>query len=85
VAPIVDTVGAVFFGSSAITLFLVAADIAAEDEERLGTVLAMGVRVQTAYRSLPTFCGNRVDRVVVAARDSVSGFCGETIEASLGP
>jgi hypothetical protein len=26
-----------------------------------------------------------VDRVVVAARDSVSGFCGETIEASLGP
>jgi sugar transferase (PEP-CTERM system associated) len=35
-------------------------------EGRLGTVLAMGVRVQTDYASLPRFCPARVDRVIVA-------------------
>lgn len=35
-------------------------------EGRLGTVLAMGVRVQTDYESLPRFCPARVDRVIVA-------------------
>lgn len=33
---------------------------------RLGTVLAMGVRVQTDYESLPRFSPTRVDRVIVA-------------------
>jgi sugar transferase (PEP-CTERM system associated) len=37
-----------------------------EAEERLGTVLAMGVRIQTGYGSLPEFCAGRVERVVVA-------------------
>jgi sugar transferase (PEP-CTERM system associated) len=39
---------------------------AAEHADRLGTVLAMGVRVQTDHESLPDFCPPRVDRVIVA-------------------
>ena len=37
-----------------------------EDERRLGTVLAMGARIQTDYASLPRFAPRRVDRVIVA-------------------
>ncbi len=37
-----------------------------EGELRLGTVLAMGVRVQTTHETLPSFCPPRVDRVIVA-------------------
>ena len=37
-----------------------------EDESRLGTVLAMGARIQTDYKSLPEFAATRVDRVIVA-------------------
>lgn len=36
------------------------------DDSRIGTVLAMGARIQTDYASLPTFAPPRVDRVVVA-------------------
>jgi sugar transferase (PEP-CTERM system associated) len=35
-------------------------------EERLGTVLAMGVRIQTSHEALNSFCADRVDRVIVA-------------------
>jgi sugar transferase (PEP-CTERM system associated) len=37
-----------------------------EDASRLGTVLAMGVRIQTDHESLGQFCPSRVDRVIVA-------------------
>ena len=37
-----------------------------ENEDRAGTVLAMGARIQTDYESLSTFCPSRVDRVIVA-------------------
>ncbi|HKQ61399.1 MAG TPA: TIGR03013 family XrtA/PEP-CTERM system glycosyltransferase [Candidatus Polarisedimenticolaceae bacterium] len=37
-----------------------------EDETRLGTVLAMGARIQTDYAGLTRFCERRVDRVIVA-------------------
>jgi sugar transferase (PEP-CTERM system associated) len=39
------------------------------DARRTGTVLTMGVRVQTDYDSLPTFCQHRVDRVIVALEE----------------
>jgi len=37
-----------------------------EADSRLGTVLAMGVRIQTYYDALSHFCPPRVDRVIVA-------------------
>ncbi len=37
-----------------------------ENDERSGSVLAMGVRIQTDYHSLPVFCIGRIDRVIVA-------------------
>jgi sugar transferase (PEP-CTERM system associated) len=37
-----------------------------EGESRLGTVLAMGVRIQTSHDTLGHFCPPRVDRVIVA-------------------
>jgi sugar transferase (PEP-CTERM system associated) len=37
-----------------------------DNEARAGTILAMGVRIQTGYDSLPAFCPGRVDRVIVA-------------------
>ena len=36
------------------------------NEDRAGTVLAMGVRIQTGYDSLAGFCPHRADRVIVA-------------------
>ena len=39
---------------------------AGDAEEDEGTVLAMGVRVQTHYAALATFAPDRVDRVIVA-------------------
>jgi sugar transferase (PEP-CTERM system associated) len=37
-----------------------------EDASRLGSVIAMGVRVQTDFESLPQYCERRVDRIVLA-------------------
>lgn len=37
-----------------------------ENSGRLGTVLAMGVRIQTDYESLARFCPSHADRVIVA-------------------
>ncbi len=37
-----------------------------EDDSHLGTVLAMGVRIQTDYESLTRFAPGRADRVIVA-------------------
>jgi sugar transferase (PEP-CTERM system associated) len=37
-----------------------------ESDERIGTVLAMGARIQTDYRSLPRFAPQRADRIIVA-------------------
>ena len=37
-----------------------------EDESRLGTMLAMGARIQTDYKRLPEFATARVDRIIVA-------------------
>ena len=37
-----------------------------EDESRLGTMLAMGARIQTDYARLPEYASARVDRVIVA-------------------
>jgi len=37
-----------------------------EDESRLGTVLAMGVRIQTDYESIARFAYHRADRAIVA-------------------
>jgi sugar transferase (PEP-CTERM system associated) len=39
---------------------------AAEDPAALGTILAMGARVQTDHASLATFAAHRTDRVIVA-------------------
>jgi len=39
---------------------------AAETSARDGTILAMGVRIQTDFGSLNRFCTRRVDRVIVA-------------------
>ena len=36
------------------------------DESRIGNVVAMGVRVQTSYSGLLSFCPKRADRIVVA-------------------
>jgi len=38
----------------------------AEDEKRLGSVLAWGARIQCSYETLARFAGRRVDRVIVA-------------------
>lgn len=37
-----------------------------EDSSRVGSVIAMGVRVQTDFESLPEYCERRVDRIVLA-------------------
>lgn len=39
------------------------------DDKQTGTILAMGVRVQTDYASLGRFCPGRVDRVLVALEE----------------
>ena len=37
-----------------------------ETDERVGTVLAMGNRIQTDFENLPTYAAERADRVIVA-------------------
>ena len=45
-----------------------------EGESRLGTVLAMGARIQTSYDMLGHFCTPRVDRVIVALDEKRGRF-----------
>ncbi len=40
-----------------------------DDDRRVGTVLAMGIRIQTHYEALPSFCPERVDHVLVAIEE----------------
>jgi sugar transferase (PEP-CTERM system associated) len=40
-----------------------------ESEDRVGTPLTMGVRIQTGFPSLAAFCPGRVDRVIVALEE----------------
>jgi len=47
---------------------------AAENDERFGTILAMGARIQTDYASLTTFAPQRVDRVIVALDEKRKRF-----------